>query len=514
MRLLHVDSLEFQDFRDDVRPPYVIASHRWLDTGEVSFQDFPRVRDGQKADCAGFQKVKAFTTYIQTNLPSLKWLWIDTCCIDKTNAAELSEAINLMFEWYRGADLCLAYLADVEGASDTYTIQESEWFKRGWTLQELLAPGTVVFLSNTWDIIGHKGNVLSPQSGLRFGSNLEKRISRITNIPAEVLHSYRASTEASVEAKLKWMEGRQTTRPEDMWYALFGIVGVTPGANYGEGSEGARQRLLAAVDSRDNRAAQQAKKFRSIADWLAASNPWTNHESARRLHQSHTGTWLLKSDRYQAWKANGIRHLWLYGKAGCGKTILCSTAIVDVKKYCDRRPSTGFAIFYFSFSDDKKQRLVDLLRSLVVQLGWKGQALTALQQAYEQPNRPVLGQVELEKLLTLCFQSYDEVLLLIDALDECPEDEDVRLEMMECLMRLSQKAINVKIFVTSRELPDIRQSMARLGAAPIAAAAKSVNEDIQQYTAAQLSRDPRLSRLDERTKMQINDTISKKADGM
>jgi hypothetical protein len=113
MRLL-VDSLEFAEFLGENKS-YVAASHRWLQGGEATFQD---VRDRHNTDSQGYQKVEAFAGYIQKTIPYIKWLWIDTCCINRDSATELSEAINSIFKWYRDAELCLAYLADVETAKD------------------------------------------------------------------------------------------------------------------------------------------------------------------------------------------------------------------------------------------------------------------------------------------------------------------------------------------------------------------------------------------------------------
>jgi predicted ATPase len=78
---------------------------------------------------------------------------------------------------------------------------------------------------------------------------------------------------------------------------------------------------------------------------------------------------LLKSSQYQSWKTGAISHLWMYGKAGCSKTILCSTAIEDIRVTCEQDVDTSFAFFYFSFSDERKQSDSDLLRSLVAQVG-------------------------------------------------------------------------------------------------------------------------------------------------
>ena len=142
MRLLNIHSLELKEFSKGKRPAYAIASHRW-DEHETTFAD---VGDAQNTSTTGYKKVKDFANYIKTQVSGVDWLWIDTCCINKENAVELSRAINLMFEWYQDAEICLAYLWDVEEVDAEVGLQRSEWFERGWTLQELLAPRTVVFL--------------------------------------------------------------------------------------------------------------------------------------------------------------------------------------------------------------------------------------------------------------------------------------------------------------------------------------------------------------------------------
>ncbi|KAK5113651.1 hypothetical protein LTR62_003278 [Meristemomyces frigidus] len=496
-RLLHVESLDFSEFQDDQRPPYVAASHRWLSRSETTFQD---VRDRCKMEGAGYRKVEAFARYVGEHLAPIKWLWIDTCCIKKDSAAELSEAINSMFDWYHDADLCLAYLADVDtvelGPGSSF--EKSQWFRRGWTLQELLAPRVVLSVTVEWHVVGHKGSPVYNECQPSTGRSLDKIVSRSTGIPEAVLQDYGAGMQYTIDEKMRWMEGRKTTRPEDMAYSMFGILGVTLPVIYGEKYDRASRRLEDVIRQRGNVAAQQAEQYKKIVDWLAPPDPYANHESARQLHQPCTGTWLTGSAEYQDWKGSLTRHLWIYGKAGLRES----------------QPGAVHAIFYFSFSDQQKQRLADLLRSLVAQLGWKEPALSTSQRSYNKPGRPVLGLEELESVLAACFQSYNEVFLLIDALDVCPENDDVRHEMLQCLARLSRKAHQVKIFATSRELLDVRGSMMQLEARSMAIPTRSVNDDIRQYIAAQLSRHHRLSRLSPKTKTEIEETISAKADGM
>lgn len=522
MRLLNVDTLKFTHFSDEERPIYAIASHRWQKE-EVTYQEVKEERNKSKD---GYQKVMDFAKYIKDYVSGVQWLWIDTCCINKESAAELSEAINLMFKWYRNAGVCLAYLADVDEARDEQSFQKSEWFERGWTLQELLAPRTVIFVTRTWQVIGNKGASHYTYSRSSVGPGLEKDIAARTGIPEQILYNYNASQGLSVDERLKWMEGRKTSRTEDMSYALFGIFDVADAIVYGEGYDRARKRLLRLVQYDENlaeqqaqqareRAAQQAKRFRDIVAWLLPSDPWTNHKSARERHEHQTGTWLLNCKEYRDWKSGSLQHLWVYGKAGCGKTVLCSTAIEDVKAHCESAVNVAYAVFYLSFSDDRKQRYEDALLSWVAQLGWREPALSILQQAYEKPNQDKPGQDELEKILVACVETYDKVFLLIDALDECPEDGDMRHYMMECLVRLSHTAPHLRVLMTSRELPDIRESIVTLlRAHPMSIETQSVDADIRKYMATQLSRDHRLSRLDPVTKALIEDTISEKADGM
>ncbi|GAB1739832.1 hypothetical protein NU219Hw_g4767t1 [Hortaea werneckii] len=261
----------------------------------------------------------------------------------------------------------------------------------------------------------------------------------------------------------------------------------------------------------------QSDRWRKIVDWLSPPDPWTNHRSACDRHEPGTGDWLLQSPTYLDWKAGKTRHLWICGKAGCGKTVLSSTMIEDIKKLCDTDENLGrfgLGAFYFTFSDKQKQSYEDLLRSLVEQLAWKQDSFARLQQAYDSPNRGRPGKDELEKILLLSLQTYDQVFLALDALDESPEENDTRQTMLEQLERLVQNASNVKLLATSREVHDIQESMGMLKAERINVADSKVDEDIRKYVVSELSKDRRLSRLSEKTTSLIEDTLSAQADGM
>ena len=244
MRLLNVHTFEFSKNLPDKIPRYAIASHRWFGDAEASFKDVLKKRN---TDMDGYKKVKGFAEYVKVHLPHVEWLWIDTCCINQKHGPELSEAINSMFKWYSNAEVCLAYLVDVQTVDDLESFKRSEWFRRGWTLPELLAPWTVVFLTKWWKVIGHKGRAGRGKSGIELcsGPSLAASIVATSGLPERVLNDFEQSRGLTIEERLNWITGRESTKEEDKWYCLLGIFGVSMRITYGEGAVHAKERLLA-----------------------------------------------------------------------------------------------------------------------------------------------------------------------------------------------------------------------------------------------------------------------------
>ena len=227
MRLLHTDSFQLHSFYDEAIPPYAILSHTWgKPEEEVTLQDLndPRIRSQSR-----FSKIRSCCKLAASE--SLSFVWIDTCCIDKTSSAELSEAINSMYVWYKNSQVCYVYLVDFESARQmrsTGGVDHARkrnlggrWFERGWTLQELLAPSDVQFLDRWWTRIGSKWE-------------LEQQISNLTGVSLEHL---RNPNDACVAVKLSWASDRKTTRLEDRAYCLLGLLDVNLPLMYGEGEK-------------------------------------------------------------------------------------------------------------------------------------------------------------------------------------------------------------------------------------------------------------------------------------
>lgn len=216
MRLINTTTLELHDFPFDPVPPYAILSHTWQGD-EVTFQDMGSGAAQQKPH---FEKIRQ-TCHI-AHQQGLDFAWIDSCCIDRSSSAELSEAINSMYQWYQRSAVCYAALEDLSAGQPFEEIRNCRWVTRGWTLQELVAPAHVEFYDMGWECRGTK-------------IEHAKTISQSTGVPGQIIRLEESVNTLSVAARISWSARRTTTRPEDMAYCLLGILGVNMPLLYGEG---------------------------------------------------------------------------------------------------------------------------------------------------------------------------------------------------------------------------------------------------------------------------------------
>jgi hypothetical protein len=263
MRLLKTnadDGLELQDFTGQDIPPYAVLSHRWED-GEVTYQDIkeeetvkrvlslinPEVHlehmQSRRVDRKkGYSKVEGCCR--QAKKDGFEYVWMDTCCIDKRSTAELSEAINSMFNWYCHAQVCFVYLSDVGGndnieANDS-AFRKSVWFTRGWTLQELLAPADVKFFASDWKLLGSKSglyNLISSIADIDATALIRTAEERSADPTKAISDVQKVLGEFSIARRMSWASKRKTTRVEDIAYCLLGIFNVNMPLIYGEGSK-------------------------------------------------------------------------------------------------------------------------------------------------------------------------------------------------------------------------------------------------------------------------------------
>ncbi|KAI0744293.1 heterokaryon incompatibility protein-domain-containing protein [Daedaleopsis nitida] len=248
MRLLDTTTGEFHWVNNPREVRYAALSHVWSKqesdgenyVPEQTYQEVLKIQRSAKAKdevplTRLSEKIRMACEIARTH--GFEYIWIDSCCIDQSSSAELSEAINSMYEWYSCSNLCYAYLKDVtvkeEPGAHHADFPRSEWFRRGWTLQELIAPQNVLFLSDDWNDIGTK-------------HSLAATIANVTKIDIEVLKHDKTPAAVPVAERMAWASSRVTTKEEDKAYCLVGLFGANITPMYGEG-QNAFRRLQEAI---------------------------------------------------------------------------------------------------------------------------------------------------------------------------------------------------------------------------------------------------------------------------
>ncbi|KAF1817413.1 HET-domain-containing protein [Eremomyces bilateralis CBS 781.70] len=227
MRLLNTETRELKGFVSGI-PRYAILSHTWGEE-EVTLQ---RLNSATYADWSRPQFSKIAMSCDLARGDGHQWIWIDTCRIDKTSSAELSEAINSMFLRYHGSRICYVYLVDVPDGDDPHqessAFSRSRWFTRGWTLQELIAPESVEFYTIDWQYVGSR-------------EDLSDVISQVTGIFEDFLQLHLKLGTLPASRKMSWAARRKIALVEDVTYCLLGLFGIHIPLLYGEGTNAFRR---------------------------------------------------------------------------------------------------------------------------------------------------------------------------------------------------------------------------------------------------------------------------------
>ncbi|KAF2026430.1 HET-domain-containing protein [Setomelanomma holmii] len=461
MRLLSYGEdgcLTIASFDKNAVPHYAILSHTWgEDAEEVTFADLAnsgsKHKPGYKKKL-GYKKIRFCGE--QTQQDRLQYFWVNTCCIDKSDQAELSHAIQSMFRWYQNARKCYVYLSDVSTKKKTAdsistestwepAFKSSLWFTRGWTLQELLAPSIVEFFSQEQKKLGDK--IL-----------LKSLIKKITGIPYEALDGAPLS-KFSVNERLQWKESRVTKREEDRAYSLQGILGVELAPVYGEGAAGAFRRLMEEIDS--------AK--RCIQD-LHSTDP---RDDKKRIEETKGGLladvyrWILDNTTFQEWQQDPhSRLLWVKGDPGKGKTMLLCGIIDELQKTVNNTVTVSY--FFCQATDSRINTATAVLRGLLYMLVVQQPSLVShVRKKHDHAGKSFFEDANAWVALTEIFvdvlqdPSLRPTYLVIDALDECVTADLPKL--LKFVVKHSSASSRVKWIASSRNWPDVEARLDRAG---------------------------------------------------
>ncbi|KAF8263290.1 hypothetical protein EI94DRAFT_1741234 [Lactarius quietus] len=258
--------------------------------------------------------------------------------------------------------------------------------------------------------------------------------------------------------------------------------------------------------------------------WLSPADPSINHNIARKAQLKGSAVWLFQGTIIVEWKSTGSL-LWVYGKPGSGKSVMCSSVVEDIMAICEAG-SAVMAYFYFDFRDLDKQTCHDLLHSLVFQLSiHSSPCCDILHRIYkkhkdgtQQPSDDILKEC-LKEMLRLPGQG--PIFIILDALDECPDSTGIpspRDEVLQLVKELVDLHLpDLHICATSRPEVDIRAVLEPLAFRSVSLHDESGQKtDIAHYirTVVKLSPSMAMKRWRDDEKILVIETLTDRADGM
>ncbi|OWY53296.1 HET-D protein [Alternaria alternata] len=505
MRLLSYGEdgrLTLSSFDDNAIPRYAILSHTWgVDAEEVTFADLAQNGGRHKP---GYKKIRFCGEQAQQD--GLQYFWVDTCCIDKTDKAELSFAIQSMFRWYQNATKCYVYLLDVSTRKRKFddmfiqftwkpAFRSSRWFMRGWTLQELLAPNIVEFFSQEWERLGDK-------------ISLALLISKITGIPHQALQG--TFSQFDIEDRLRWKGDRKTKLKEDIAYSLSGICNVDIAPVYGEGEEEAFRRLYDKIRKREE----------CLRD-LRATDP---RNDKKRIEEIKGGLladsyhWVLNNTIFQQWQQDPhSRLLWMKGDPGKGKTMLLCGIINELQKATN---NATVSYFFCQATDSRINSATSIIRGLLYMLVDQQPSLMShIRRKYACAGKALFEDANAWVALSEVFTSMTQdkelkpTYLVVDALDECVVDLS---KLLDLIVRTSTLSLRVKWLVSSRNENYIEEKLKSVGNE--AKLSLELRQNAEQVTrAVDVYIDHKLSCLESlrevELRKQVRDELHQKANG-
>jgi hypothetical protein len=396
-------------------PPYAILSHTWGAVNEeVTFRD---MIEGTGKSKYGYRKI--IFCGEQARRDGLQYFWVDTCCIDKSSSAELTEAINSMFRYYRNATKCYVYLSDVlvrgSVGSGLPAFRQSRWFTRGWMLQELLAPRSAEFFSAEGKLLGDKDSLL-------------QEIHDTTGISIQALQG-RPLSEFSVQERMSWAERRETLREEDAAYSLLGIFDVHMPLIYGEGREKALIRLRKEITMVDD--ISTTNELKTEIDEIRDTDSDADTDIVSMFSDGGISTSSASTASLNPVQTTGIREVSRTLLSQEDLKALYTTAVRNIGRWKARAHIRGFLKEYGrNLLKEASNRSLEIQAAKFVQelagriadeIGW---SITEFREA-SWPLETELGRKDLEIWLSSLQSQSVDVAATVDEMFEDDSDEEL-----------------------------------------------------------------------------------------
>lgn len=341
---------------------------------------------------------------------------------------------------------------------------------------------------------------------------------------------YGESTARAFLKKLKWpfsstetMElVTEVSRHQRLITVALSADSITSLQQLLSGQEGLREEVYDLKQELERRWALETRisldtKRQEILQFFGSIDPAVNHETSMGLRHRETGGWLLCHENFLAWMNNMRAKLWLSGIPGAGKTILASAVIEESLRHSTQERAVAY--FYCDYKDERLQYLPNILGTIACQLARQDASqrnFQLLQDYYQlchpldRPVSPPKAQV-LINIIQDMSASFQEVSIVVDALDECGKN---RTEVVEALASLNESITsNVRTLFLSRDEPDIKNILDGFTHIPIAAH----SDDLKIYVAEEIDTRTRKGKLRIKSlnlKHQIMERLINGAEGM
>lgn len=255
---------------------------------------------------------------------------------------------------------------------------------------------------------------------------------------------------------------------------------------------------------------------RKILDWIQPYDPHQNHNMSLNLRHPGTGLWLIESAEFKLWLSCSRARLWYYGIPGAGKTVLASSAIQEALEQAS--PNIAVAFFYCDYKNVATQDPRNILGSLACQLALQDEQgcvkLQAFYAKHNPPDRPSTGfhHDELRDLLVEMASNFNEVMIIVDALDECGS-QNKKITRLLSSLNGSNEICNIKTLFFSRDEQEIREVLEDYNQVSIAAE----SSDLRLFVGAEIElriRNKDLRIKDKSLKEEIMKRLVEGAEGM
>lgn len=357
--------------------------------------------------------------------------------------------------------------------------QGSRWFKRGWTLQELLGPTSVDFFSREGDLLGSR-------------ESLKELIHNVTRIPVGALRGENLKC-FPVEERLSWAKRRESKREEDKAYSPLGIFDIQMSLFYEEGEEKALARLQRKLrksmikDETSVIRDQNRRQHHNVANWISSIDFAAQQSDVINRRQKGTGEWFTESPQFRNWLHGSKQTLFCPGIPGAGKTMISAIRVSHLWEHMQDE-DIGVAYLYCNYKTQADQKVTDLaatiLRQLIQEQTSIPEPVTVLYNGHlDRRTRPSLE--EIQTVLGEVASNSSNVYVVIDGLDECLDHDGSRSQLLVMLRDLQSK-VNLSLMATSRFIPEVMQNFSLSPTLEVRASTFDVN----QFFAGQICRLP------------------------